>query len=210
MIPSTIGESLATPAPAVPEEPSTEGAPPAKKSLSESWNEFMNQPGNMAALVQFGIKMLQPTPVGQTTLGQLGNAVGAAGEAKQRVIEGETDRQLKQSQTDYYSGRSQYYAKGGLTPSQLLNAQWRASNEYNDILKNVMITHGALTIADLTPEEQAQVLSEADQQYQAAGFPMVPGGGAPSLGAAVASPRERTDTEGRRWRVQNGEWVQVG
>jgi hypothetical protein len=45
---------------------------------------FLNQPGAQAALLNFGISMMQPRGYGDTFAGQFGRAVGAGGEAATR------------------------------------------------------------------------------------------------------------------------------
>lgn len=53
--------------------------------LSDGWNSWIDKPNNRAALMQFGIAMLQPIGMGETGVSHFANAVGAAGEAHQRV-----------------------------------------------------------------------------------------------------------------------------
>lgn len=48
------------------------------------WDDFLNRPGNRTALLQIGLQLMQPTPMGQTTGGQIGQAIGAGGEAVDR------------------------------------------------------------------------------------------------------------------------------
>ena len=59
--------------------------PEAKADLKTRWQEVLAQPETTAALAQFGIEALQPRAPGQTTLGHLGRAFGAGGEAAGRV-----------------------------------------------------------------------------------------------------------------------------
>lgn len=45
------------------------------------WDDWLQRPGNRTALLQMGINLMQPVGVGQSPMGQFGQAVGAAGEA---------------------------------------------------------------------------------------------------------------------------------
>jgi hypothetical protein len=55
------------------------------EDLTGGWNKWINKPNNRAALMQFGIAMLQPMGFGETGLGHLASSVGSAGEAHQNV-----------------------------------------------------------------------------------------------------------------------------
>jgi hypothetical protein len=75
-------------------DPNSEEAPVAsdsqssdqsKSGLRKAWDAWTSRPENNAALLQFGIAMLQPRSPGQTALGQAANAVGAGAEASGRV-----------------------------------------------------------------------------------------------------------------------------
>ncbi len=66
------------------------------RNISQEWTDFLNQPGNRAAMIQLGVNLLQPIGLGQSTLGHIGQAIGAAGEAKTRVLADEA----KNSQTN--------------------------------------------------------------------------------------------------------------
>jgi hypothetical protein len=68
------GRTAASPAP---------GFEPGK--LLDGWNSWVDKPNNRAALMQFGIAMLQPMGMGETGASHFANSVGAAGEAGQRV-----------------------------------------------------------------------------------------------------------------------------
>ncbi len=53
--------------------------------LLSGWNKWVDKPNNRAALMQFGIAMLQPMGMGETGSSHFANAVGTAGEAHQNV-----------------------------------------------------------------------------------------------------------------------------
>ena len=48
------------------------------------WRNWIGDPSNRAALMQFGISLMQPISPGQNTLGHVGEALGSAGEAVAR------------------------------------------------------------------------------------------------------------------------------
>ena len=60
-------------------------SPREQEDIAGQWRSWIDNPGNRAALMQFGIAALQPVGLGQTPLGHLGNAIGAGAEASARV-----------------------------------------------------------------------------------------------------------------------------
>ena len=199
--------------------PTAAAPPPAKqKPLAGAWKDFLNAPGNHAALIQFGIKALQPISPGQTPIGHLANAVGEAGEARTRNIEQTADAEMKRAQTDYYSGRTTYLQNGGargqLTANQIQNAAWRQGEAYGEILDNIVtFQFGKFAWAELSPEEQTQAIVQADNELKTKHPELMQGGtgAAPSLGASVAPaaiPDQRY-TNGQLWRWTNNAWAQV-
>lgn len=75
--------------------------------LYSGWNDWINKPNNRAALMQFGIAMLQPVGFGESGVSHFVNAVGAAGEAHRRVTTNEqadtkasTEAELKESRAN--------------------------------------------------------------------------------------------------------------
>lgn len=54
--------------------------PAGGQSLIGQWNQALQDPTARAALLSFGLQMLQPPSPGQNALGVLGTAIGAAGE----------------------------------------------------------------------------------------------------------------------------------
>ena len=64
----------------------TEEDPTAKVgAIADEWRNWMQEPGNRSSLMQFGIQLMQPIGLGQTVAGHFGQALGAAGEAGDRV-----------------------------------------------------------------------------------------------------------------------------
>lgn len=57
----------------------------SKPGFQSAWNKWTSRPENNAALLQFGISMLQPRAPGQSVIGAAANSIGNAGEAVGRV-----------------------------------------------------------------------------------------------------------------------------
>jgi hypothetical protein len=55
-------------------------------NLRKAWDVWTSHPSNNAAMLQFGINMLQPRQAGQSGLGQFGGAIGAGAEASTRNL----------------------------------------------------------------------------------------------------------------------------
>lgn len=66
----------------------------AGSDLAGQWRSWIDAPGNRAALLQFGISLMQPMGYGQNALGHVGQALGSAGEAVQR----QRGQQLKEEE----------------------------------------------------------------------------------------------------------------
>ena len=201
-----------------PEAPS-DAAPTAKApSLGKQWNTFLGQPGNAAAMIQFGIKAMQPISPGQSVMGHIGNAIGAAGEAKQRVTQTRTDTRAKEAQTNYYEGRNEYYSGGRLTANQELLWAAKQDANYGEILDGVAFNMGGINgISDLTSEQLAEAKAQTDQIYRQRYRKEPPSPGAtaaPSLGEAIAPPPQypvgtvlRNSTTGETSTLTNDGWV---
>lgn len=65
--------------------------------LADQWRGFLAEPSNRAFLIQAGLQLMQPVPVGQTGVGHAAGAVGAGGEAAGRVQHGEEARREQES-----------------------------------------------------------------------------------------------------------------
>ena len=61
-------------------QPSTQ-ADPAQDDLAKQWTEFLSDPRGRGALLSAGLTMMQPQGFGQSTLGQIGQGIGSAGES---------------------------------------------------------------------------------------------------------------------------------
>jgi hypothetical protein len=73
---------------------------PEHQSLFNGWLDYLQQPEVQTALIQFGASMLQPAGWGQTSLGQLGQAVGEAGQAVGRYSANEAAAKKAQADLD--------------------------------------------------------------------------------------------------------------
>lgn len=77
-----------------------QGPPPQSQADLDAkvsgWDSFFSNPAVATALLQFGVNLLQPRPMGQSVAGAAGAAVGAAGEAVGRVqkLQFDQDREL--------------------------------------------------------------------------------------------------------------------
>lgn len=91
--PPALGQSL-QPQDQDQNQPPSGGVP--NTDLIGGWNNWINKPNNRAALMQFGIAMLQPVGMGETGVSHFANAVGEAGQAHQRVT-GEAQQAEKAS-----------------------------------------------------------------------------------------------------------------
>lgn len=68
----------------------------SKPGFQKAWSAWTSKPENNAALLQFGISMLQPRSPGQSAVGAFANSIGSAGEASGRVT---AQQRLDENQT---------------------------------------------------------------------------------------------------------------
>jgi len=62
-------------------------------TLGKLWNAWTSRPENNAAMINFGLQLMQPRAPGQTALGHWAEAAGAGAEATQRNVKAEEERQ---------------------------------------------------------------------------------------------------------------------
>ena len=62
-------------------------------ALRQMWDNWTSRPENNAAMINFGLQMMQPVPAGQSRMGHFGEALGAGLEAGGRVSSQEEARQ---------------------------------------------------------------------------------------------------------------------
>lgn len=65
-------------------------------TLKGQWDQFLADPKGRGALASFGLALMQPVGVGQSTVGHVGQAIGNAGEAVQEA----NTRDQKQSEAE--------------------------------------------------------------------------------------------------------------
>lgn len=68
-----------------PEEGAGGSTDASQPGYQKAWNAWTSKPENNAALLQFGIAMLQPRAPGQSGIGSIANSIGEAGGAMGRV-----------------------------------------------------------------------------------------------------------------------------
>lgn len=181
----------------------------ANDGLVGRWRSFLSDPGNRAAVMQFGVSLTQPPSFADNSLSQIGRAVGDAGEASTRVTEAEQKQQELASKQDLRTSQAQLAeARAGTAGSNAalqaskidlarerlatqqglgsLQRKIQASNAYNAYAKGVQDRNAkAKTNADLfgttaTPEP----LLTPQDYYARHGFGDILGGeaAAPSVG----------------------------
>lgn len=104
--------------------PPTQGVDPS--SFLDSARGMLNRPGARAALLQFGLNLMQPPQPGQNTLAHVGSAIGAGAEAAQRGRKQEADLEREGALSEYY--RSRGGAAEETAAARMLSAEARASD----------------------------------------------------------------------------------
>lgn len=129
---TTQTQQPSTPAPTTKPAPGAGGVPSAgapaadrtSSSAVRSWSDFLGDPKTRAALLQFGVQMLQPVGPGQSLMGAVGEAVGAGGaaadryqasqnELRQKAYELQTQRQTAESEAALRQAQGEYYRSTG-------------------------------------------------------------------------------------------------
>jgi hypothetical protein len=113
-------------------EPQAQAAQPATPTQGQDtlqqWNDWMSTPDNRAALVQFGLQLMQPVGLGQTPGGHFAQAVGSVGELGTRREEMDNkQRTLERQEADSDSLRTYRRDQADIgqerAGAQMLNAQ---------------------------------------------------------------------------------------
>lgn len=77
-----------------PDQPAGASSDASQKgTLSKMWDSWTSHPSNNAALINFGLQMMQPIGAGQSQMGHFAQAIGAGAEASQRNTAAEEERQ---------------------------------------------------------------------------------------------------------------------
>ena len=100
------------------------------------------RPDVSAALVQFGVAMLQPRPYGQTGLGHAAQALGEAGQAAARVREAEREREQREFEHALAERRVPFAALTRSAPGSL---RWGYKCRFRG-----GFPHSAISASDLT------------------------------------------------------------
>lgn len=95
--------------------------PSTVTTLQDQWNGFLADPRGRAALASFGTQLMQPTPTGQTSLGQFGQALGQGGESVRNT------EKLDLLQADSDSKASLRTAQADTAAQRAATAETRAS-----------------------------------------------------------------------------------
>lgn len=74
-------------------------SPEDHAQIAGQWNDFLQDPKGRAALVNFGLALMQPVGLGQTPGGQIGQAVGFAGQG----LQAQEEQERKAKETDIKS-----------------------------------------------------------------------------------------------------------
>lgn len=85
----------ADPSPAGPQD--SQSSDQSNSGVRKAWDAWTSRPENNAALLQFGLAMLQPRAAGQSGIGSVANAIGQGAEASERNIASQQATEKQQS-----------------------------------------------------------------------------------------------------------------
>src|SRR3990167_6195607 len=180
-------------APGGPQTPMASAAPP-QRNISKEWTEFLSQPGARQALIQMGISLLQAVGLGQSTLGNIGGAIGAGGEAATRArkarLEAEESQQDLALRERTVAADERRAEQSGLTANALMTNARMAGKSFEDsvndyvmgIVQNSPDLEGYDSVY-LRVTSDAELMATLLQRWQ-----MVNQMGSGALGGAVGRP----------------------
>lgn len=178
----------------------------SKPGLRAAWDAWTSRPENNAALLQFGLAMLQPRSPGQSGVGQFASAIGQGAEASDRNVaaqraeaDAEANRTFKKEESGARNVTAQAYAeqvRQGATKPDKIGAQsalrlqsdfrkWLAKPEDTTGLSVDPIV-GALSKQFPGVKTKADLLS--DPAARSAAFKL--------FSSQIAEPDEESDTSG--------------
>jgi hypothetical protein len=98
----------------------TAGLPDANTfgKLQDQWNTFLSKPEGQAALLSFGINMLQPPSFGDNPLAQAGRAIGHAGQTVGNIEQMDIRKQEAASKEDLRAAQADKAAMGATIAGQ--------------------------------------------------------------------------------------------
>lgn len=136
--------------------------------LAEQWANALSDPTTRGSLIQFGLQLMQPRPVGQTVAGQVGSAIGSAGEAVARSNAQDIAQQNADTKAEVNAVRSE--ANQVRQDANILSNATRAEgnamrNEtrLQGLQNQLELGQGKLGISQLLTEQRAQKLKN-DQE----------------------------------------------
>jgi len=87
-------------------------------ALKKMWDSWTSHPENNAALINFGLQMMQPRGMGQSAMGHFGQAIGAGAEGMQRNVAAQEEREkyeeaeaLKEREESRKEQETQFYGQ---------------------------------------------------------------------------------------------------
>src|SRR5687767_8078282 len=114
-----------------------------EQGFMPSVQSWFAQPQNKAALLQFGLALMQPPQWGQGPGAQIASAIGEGAEAQQRNVAGRAaaaqsaqELAIKQQEADASSVRARN--SGGLSLGALFNAELKGDEKWGDFLENAL------------------------------------------------------------------------
>lgn len=69
-------------------------------NIRKMWDVWTSRPENNAAMINFGLQLLQPIAPGQSRVGHFAEAVGGGAEALQRNVAAQQERELAEQKAD--------------------------------------------------------------------------------------------------------------
>lgn len=72
----------------------------SQSGVRKAWDAWTSRPENNAALLQFGLAMLQPRAAGQSGIGSVANAIGQGAEASERNVASQQATEKQQSELE--------------------------------------------------------------------------------------------------------------
>lgn len=93
--------------PQAPQGPARPAQQAPGSDMAQQWSDWMDKPGNRAALLQFGIAMLQPMGIGESQIGHFASSIGSGAEAAGRVGREQLAEQMEASKEDLRAAQAE-------------------------------------------------------------------------------------------------------
>lgn len=131
----------ADPSPAGPQD--SQSSDQSNSGVRKAWDAWTSRPENNAALLQFGLAMLQPRAAGQSGIGSVANAIGQGAEASDRNLtaqraeaDSESKRTVEQQKADATTSNAASYGRqvdtsGGTKKAPGMQASLAAQKAFN-------------------------------------------------------------------------------